>query len=83
MGKIIPRKNESLTKLGTGGPLAWLLTKFIESVNTMSTHLFHFRWQAMQFDECKKQLWEGDVMLIMDFSTNYSHHKHDEIHGAF
>ena len=45
-------------------------------------HLFHFRWQAMQFDECKKQLWEGDVMLIMDFSTNHSHHKQGEIHGA-
>ena len=37
----------------------------------------------MQFDECKKQLWEGDLMLIMDFSTNYSHHKEGEIHGAF
>ena len=46
-------------------------------------HLFHFYWQAMQFDECKKQLWEGDVMLIMDFSTNYSHHKQGEIHGTF
>ena len=49
----------------------------------MSTHLLHFHWQAMQFDECKKQLGEGDVMLIMDFSTNYSDHKQDEIHGAF
>ena len=46
-------------------------------------HLFHFCWQAIQFDEYKKQLWEGDVMLIMDFSTNYSHHKQCEIHGAF
>ena len=49
----------------------------------MSLHLFHFHWQAMQFDECKKQLCEGDVMFIMDFSTNYSHHKQGEIHGAF
>ena len=49
----------------------------------MSLHLFHFCWQAMQFDECKKQLREGDVMFIMDFSTNYSHHKQGEIHGAF
>ena len=49
----------------------------------MSLHLFHFHWQAMQFDECKKQLQEGDVMFIMDFSTNYSHHKQSEIHGAF
>ena len=37
----------------------------------------------MQFDECKKQLREGDVMLIMDFSTNYSYHKQGEIHWAF
>ena len=49
----------------------------------MSLHLFHFRWQAMQFDECKKQLREGDAMFIMDFSTNYSHHKQGEIYGAF
>ena len=65
------------------GPLAWLLKKFIQSVNAMSLHLFHFHWQAMQFSECKKQLQEGDVMFIMDFSTNYSHHKQSEIHGAF
>ena len=37
----------------------------------------------MQFDECKKQLREGDVMLVMDFSTNYSHHRQGEVHGAF
>ena len=37
----------------------------------------------MQFDECKKQLWEGDVMLVMDFSTNYSHHRQGEVHGGF
>ena len=49
----------------------------------MSTHLFHFRWQAMQFDECKKQLQEGDVMLVMDFSTNYSHHRQGEVYGGF
>ena len=49
----------------------------------MSTHLFHFSWQAMQFDECKKQLQEGDVMLVMDFSTNYSHHRQGEVHGGF
>ena len=49
----------------------------------MSIHLFHFRWQVFQFDECKKQLQDGDVLLIMDFTTNYSHHKQDEVHGAF
>ena len=46
----------------------------------MSLHLFHFHWQ---FDECKKQLQETDVMFIMDFPTNYSHQKQGETHGAF
>ena len=77
------KKKRVIGKIRYRGPLARLLMTFIQSVNAMSLHLFHFRWQAMQFDECKKQLQEGDVMFIMDFSTNYSHHKQDEIHGAF
>ena len=56
------KKKRVIDKIRYRGPLAQLLTKFIRSVNAMSTHLFHFRWQAMQFDECKKQLREGDVM---------------------
>ena len=64
------------------GTIAELLSRFVNSVN-MSIHLFHFRWQAFQFDECKKQLQDGDILLIMDFATNYSHHKQDEVHGAF
>ena len=74
-GESDTKKKQVIDKIRYRGPLAWLLTKFIESVKAMSMHLFHFCWQAMQFDECKKQLWEGDVMLIMDFSMNYSHHK--------
>ena len=34
----------------------------------MSVHLFHFQWQALQFDEAKKQLQIGDILLIMDFA---------------
>ena len=72
-----------LDKVRYRGTLAELLSLFVKSVNHMSIHLFHFRWQAFQFDECKKQLQDGDVLLIMDFATNYSHHKQDEVHGAF
>ena len=53
------------------------------TIAELLSHLFHFCWQAFQFDECKKQLQVGDVLLIMDFATNYSHHKQDEEHGAF
>ena len=72
-----------LDKVRYRGTIAELLSRFINSVNHMSIHLFHFCWQAFQFDECKKQLQDGDVLLIMDFATNYSHHKQDEVHGAF
>ena len=82
-GENNTKKKRVIDKIRYRGPLAQLLTKFIRSVNAMSTHLFHFRWQAMQFDECKKQLREGDVMLVMDFSTNYSHHRQGEVHGGF
>ena len=82
-GENNTKKKRVIDKIRYRGPLARLLTKFIGSVSAMSTHLFHFRWQAMQFDECKKQLRVGDVMLIMDFSTNYSHHRQGEVHGGF
>ena len=72
-----------LNKVRYRGTIAELLSRFVNSVNHMSIHLFHFCWQAFQFDECKKQLQDGDVLLIMDFTTNYSHHKQDEVHGAF
>ena len=72
-----------LDKVRYRGTIAELLSWFVNSVNHMSIHLFHFCWQAFQFDECKKQLQDGDIFLIMDFATNYSHHKQDEVHGAF
>lgn len=65
------------------GTRAQLLSLFTHQLSGMSKHLFHFRWQAMQFDECKKQLQDGDVMMVMDFAQNYTHHRQDEIQGAY
>ena len=77
------KKRKILDKVRYRGTLAQLLTLFITSLSQISVHLFHFRWQAFQFNECKKQLKYGDVLFVMDFATNYSHHRQDEIHGAF
>ena len=77
------KKRRILDKVRYRGTLAQLLTLFITSLSQISVHLFHFRWQAFQFDECKKQLKYGDMLFVMDFATNYSHHQQDEIHGAF
>ena len=77
------KKRKILDKVRYRGTLAQLLTLFITSLSQISIHLFHFRWQAFQFNECKKPLKYGDVLFVMDFATNYSHHRQDEIHGAF
>ena len=82
-GENKTKKKRVIDKIRYRGPLAQLLNKFIQSLNAISTHLFHFHWQAMRFDECKKQLREGDVMLVMDFSTNYSHHRQGEFMEDF
>ena len=77
------KKKRILDKIRYRGTIAQLLALFVKSVETQSIHLFHFRWQAFQFDECKKQLQDGDVMFVMDFATNYSHHKQDEVQSGF
>ena len=70
-------------KIRFKGSLAQLLTLFTESLNDISKHIFHFRWQTEQFDQCKQQLQENDVMLVMDFAMNYAHRRQFEIQKGF
>ena len=37
----------------------------------------------MQFEECKKQLQKGDILMVMDFAQNWAHKRQDEIQGAY
>jgi hypothetical protein len=53
------------------GTLEELLKKFSESLQKMSTHLFHFRWQASKFIECKEQLQQGKFILLMNVFVEY------------
>ena len=46
------KKRKILDKVRYRGTHAQLLTLFITSLSQISVHLFHFRWQAFQFDEC-------------------------------
>ena len=76
-------KKKSFDKIRYTGPVSTLLTKYIESLHKISVHMFDFRWQAFQFDECKKLLQKGDCLFIIDFAQNHSHHRQDEILGAY
>ena len=68
-------KKKSFDKIRYTGPLSTLLTKYIQSLHKISVHMFDFRWQAFQFNECKKLLQNGDCLFIVDFAQNYSHHR--------
>ena len=76
------QKKKLFDKIRYTGTLAELLGLFTQSVHNLSAHLFHFRWQAFQFDECKKLLQDGDVLMIMDFAQNHSHHRQDEVQSG-
>lgn len=76
-------KKKSFDKIRYTGPLSTLLTKYIKSLHKISVHMFDFRWQAFQFNECKKLLEKGDCLFIIDFAQNHSHHRQDEILGAY
>lgn len=64
------------------GTLAKLFTLFSKSIHQLSRHIFDFRWQALQYEECKKQLQDGDVLMMMDFAQNHSHHRQDEVQSG-
>ena len=70
-------------KFRYSGTLARLLSLFTVSLDKLSVHIFDFRWQAFQFDECKKVLRPGDVLFIIDFAMNHTHRRQDEIQSGF
>ena len=64
--KVKPRKQRD--KFRYSGTLARLLSLFTVLLNELSVQIFNFRWQAFQFDECKKLLQKGDALFIIDFA---------------
>ena len=70
-------------KFRYSGTLARLLSLFTMSLDKLSVHMFNFRWQAFQFDECKKLLQVGDVLFIIDFAQNHSHQRQDEVQSGY
>ena len=81
-GEKKKQKRKQLDRVLISGTLVELLNSFINSIHRLSVHIFDFRWQAFQYEECKKLLQEGDILMIMDFAQNYSHHRQDEIQSA-
>lgn len=64
------------------GSLQELLQLFYDAVHNISKHLFHFKWQAMQFEELKNTLQPGEVAAVMDFGQNINHRKQREAQSS-
>lgn len=60
------------------GTLQELMQLFFDLVHNMSKHLFHFKWQALQYEQFRRSIEPGEVGLVMDFGQNINHRKQIE-----
>lgn len=59
-----------------------LLQMYLKEAMQMSTHIFHWNWQAYQFEYAKEYLARGDILQVMDFAQNTEHRAQDEPQSA-
>ena len=62
--------------------LVMLTNLLLKSLESMSIHLFNFKFQHQEFERCRTNLKVGDVLLVCDFATNFSHSRHEEVQSA-
>ena len=77
------QRSKQWDKFRYSGQLSQLLSLFTVLLSKLSVHMFNFRWQAFQFDECKRLLNVGDILFIIDFAQNHTHRRQDEIQSGF
>ena len=61
------------------GNLQELLQLLFDSLHNISKHLFHFKWQAFQYEQLKNTLEEGEVCAVIDFRQNINQKKRSTI----
>ena len=59
-----------------------LLDMLLEDLKNMSRHLFNYRFQHQEFERCKQNLTSGDILIVCDFATNFTHTAHEEPQNA-
>ena len=76
------KESKKLCRVKKKSTVAAATELFCQDIYQMSTHLFNFRFQHQEFERCKQSLMEGDILLVCDFATNFSHMEHEEPQGA-
>jgi hypothetical protein len=76
------RKGKKFDKFLHEGSLLHLLNLYCDAIGVLSVHLFNYWWQAKEFEECKKALIPGDVLMVLDFAQNFVHKVQNEPQAA-
>lgn len=63
--------------------LKTFLDMYSNDLKVLPSHLFRANWQHVQMSECKKNLNQDEVMMVMDYSENYSCRYQHEVQSAF
>ena len=63
-------------------PLRVLVNSFYQSCHLMSKHLFHFKWQSIQYERSRSTMVIGEVGLVMDFGQNINHRRQFEAQSS-
>ena len=79
-GKEIKR---SFNKYWFEVPLRILLNSFYQSCHLISKHLFHFKWQSIQYERLRSTMVIGEVRLVMDFGQNINHRRQFEAQSIY
>ena len=78
-GKVI---NRPFNRYKFHGLLHDLLNNFYAFIQSMSTHLFHFKWQSLQYEYLRETIVHGEVGMVMDFGQNINHKKQFEAQSS-
>ena len=80
--ETITKEKKRLERVDKKTTLGELLEKHLQHTLKMSSHLFHFRWQAEQFELCKSSLADQVVLVVMDYAMNYTVRAQGEVQPA-
>lgn len=59
------------------------LVNFQKDVKPLASHLFRASWQLKQLETCKETIKENEMVVVMDFSENYTCRFQNEVQSAF
>ena len=72
----------AFSKVRCRGTVLELIHLFATKTMKMSWHLFNRFWQNKKFKQCRANMKEGDVCMVMDFGQNIAHKVQDEPQSA-